>query len=169
MAFKNPNDLANQLVQEGMKPGTPVNAPSHAVWVEGDDGNWKMYSGHDGTENFDRFSPRYANYKNAVLTKNGEDVETTFKNMDDFDLFNAIHFVPSNYGRDNYVEGEQEQMWNELNKYFDLPKYNPYMYSFGSNKDARTVNLFRNGVYDTVNKSGWLRKPMDLGPLKRRM
>lgn len=168
MAFKNPIDLANQLVKEGMKPGTPVNAPSHSVWVQDDDGTWKLYSGRDGAEGFNRFSPRFDNYKNAIVTRNGEDVETTFKGMDDYDLFNAIHYTPTDKDRPNYLVGEEEQIWNELNKYFDLPKYEANKYDFAVNPKDRIVNLSTRGEQDGRGFGGWKVKPESLGALKRR-
>lgn len=168
MAYKNPLDLADQLVKEGMNPKTPINAPSHAIWVQDNDGNWKLYSGRDGAEGFNRFSPRFDKYKNAIVTKNGEDVETTFKGMDDFDLFNSLYYTPSDKERPNYLVGEEEGLWNELNKYFDLPKYEQNKYSFNVNPQNRTVDLTTRGELDGRGFGGWKNKPESLGLIKRR-
>lgn len=102
------------------------------------------------------------------IIDNGYKLENDINGLSDYDLFKSIHYVPQKYGRDNYVKGEEEEIWNKLSEYFDLPRFNPYMYSFGVNDENKTVNLYRNGVYDTVNKSGWLRKPLDYGQIKRR-
>lgn len=168
MTFKNPKDLEKQLISEGMKPGTPINAPKYALWVQDNDG-WKMHSGKDSRDDFDRGTfLNQTGYNNAFITDNGVDPETAFKEMSDYDLFNALHYSPASRGRDNYVKGEQERIWNELNKYFDLPKYNPYMYSFGVNDTNKTVELNKNGVAGKGGFGDWIIKPQFLGPLKRR-
>lgn len=169
--FKTPDDLATdmlkkKLVSEGMNPNTPVNAPKFSVWVQDDDG-WKLHSGRDSSEGFSRAS--YPRYKNAILTKNGEDVETAFKGMDDYDLFKSLHFTPETYGRPNYLEGEEEKMWNELNQHFDLPKYEKNKYGFTINDKDRIIKLMKNGVLDGRGFGGWKVKPQDLGPLQRRI
>lgn len=89
--------------------------------------------------------------------------------MNDFELFKSIHRSPSDLGRPNYLEGEEEKMWNELNKHFDLPKYEPNKYGFTVNDKDKMVNLMINGVLDGRGFGGWKVKPQDLGPLKRRM
>lgn len=168
MTFKNPKDLEKQLISEGMKPGTPLNMPSHSVWVQDNDG-WKLHSGRDGSDGFNRYDlMKQKGYKNAMLTENGKSPDDVIPGMSDYDLFNSIYYPAWAMGRDNYVKGEQEQIWNELNKYFDLPKFNPYMYSFGVNDTNKTVELNKNGVAGKGGFGDWIIKPQFLGPLKRR-
>ncbi len=176
---KTPDQLANeilkeQLVKEGMNPKTPVNTPSHSVWVQTNDG-WKLHSGRDGSEGFNRFAfmPKY---KNAMLTKNGQSPEERIKEMDDYELFDSIYYPAWKMGRDNYLQGEEEGLWNELSKYFDLPPYKPassknpnVTHIFSVNPKTRTVNLMQRGVSDGRGFGGWAIEPKDLGPLKRRM
>lgn len=165
--YKNPDSLAEKLIQEGMKPGTPINTPSHSIWVQTNDG-WKLHSGRDGSDGFNRFA-YMPKYKNAMLTKNGQSPEERIKEMDDYELFDSIYYPAYKMGRDNYLEGEEEEMWNKLSEYFDLPKYEQNKYGFRVNNKDKKVYLGTNGVSDGRGFGGWKVKPQDLGPLKRRV
>lgn len=87
----------------------------------------------------------------------------------DYELFNSIFYTPSKYGRTNYVEGEEKEMWNKLKENFELPDYDPYKYSFGVNDKDKIVELYQNGVADSRGFGGWIVKPKKLGKLRRIM
>lgn len=88
--------------------------------------------------------------------------------MSDYDLFKSIHYTPSDKGRPNYVEGEEEEMWNKLGEHFDLPKYESNKYSFLVNDKDKSVRLSTRGESDGLGFGGWKEKPQDLGQLKRK-
>ena len=167
MAYKDVDALRQRLISEGMKPGTPLNMPKYSLWVQDNDG-WKLYSGRDSNEFNKHTFLNQTGYKNALITNNGEDPESTLKSMRDYDLFNAIHYSPWQRGRPNYLEGEEKSIWDELSKQFDLPKYEPHKYGFRVNDKDKKVYLGTNGVQDGRGFGGWEVKPQDLGLLKRR-
>ena len=107
-------------------------------------------------------------YKSPLLLSNGI-LADNMKDLSDYDLFKGIYYTPQELGRDNYTEGEEEGIWEDLNLYFDLPKYEPNKYSFARNDKDKTINLFENGVSDTRGFGGWKIPPKDLGALKRRV
>ena len=90
------------------------------------------------------------------------------KELSDYETFKSIHYTPQKYGRDNYVEGEEEEMWNKLSEHFDLPKYEQNKYSFGVNDKDKTVELFKRGELDGNGFGGYKTKPESLGMLKRK-
>ena len=98
-----------------------------------------------------------------------EILSNTTKDLSDYDLFNSIYYTPEKYGRTNYIEGEQEELWNKLNEHFDLPKYEQNKYGFTVNDKDKIVNLIENGELDNRGFGGWKRKPKNLGQLKRRI
>lgn len=113
---------------------------------------------------FEKLKYKPNQYKNPLDLAN----QLTTEGMDDYDLFKSIHYSPSKYGRDNYVKGEEEEIWNKLSEHFDMPKFDPYRYSFGVNDKDKIVELFQNGVAGRGGFGDWIVKPRSLGPLKRR-
>ena len=107
--------------------------------------------------------------KNDLARQREEMNRKNLAEMSYYDLFKSIHYSPSKYGRDNYVVGEEEEIWNKLNEHFDLPKYENYKYGFTIDDKNRIVNLIEKGELDGRGLGGWKRKPKDLGPLKRRV
>lgn len=108
-----------------------------------------------------------ATYKSPLLLSNGI-LADKMTDVSDYDLFNGIHYTPQQFGRDNYVEGEEEGIWEDLNLYFDLPKYEPNKYGFLVNDKDKTVSLSTKGEQDGRGFGGWKVKPQNLGLLKRR-
>ena len=93
--------------------------------------------------------------------------DNALNEMSDYDLFNSIHYSPSKYNRDNYVQGEEEEIWNKLNKHFDLPKYESNKYGFVVNDKDKIVQLMENGISDNKGFGGYIKAPKFM-PLRRR-
>ena len=98
-----------------------------------------------------------------------DDYDEDLKTLDDYTVFNQLYYPAWKKGRDNYVKGEEEDIWNRLDKHFELPKYEANKYDFAVNDKDKIVSLYERGELDGRGFGGWKREPKNLGQLKRRI
>ena len=91
---------------------------------------------------------------NSMLDDNKEE-------LDDYDLFDSIYYPAWHKGRDNYLVGEEEEIWNKLGEHFDLPPYEP-----ASKENNYTTHHF---LVNPSERKVYLAKGKDMIPLKRRI
>ena len=99
--------------------GTPINMPSHSVWVKPKGGKWTLHSGRDGDKDFD--AKQYINekYEDAYLTPNGfSPKEWVVKQWDD--LWEQNKQFYDKHGERNFDREWAD--WNDefMNKYKEL-------------------------------------------------
>lgn len=150
--------------------GTPINMPEFSVWGKPMGKPWVVHSGRDTDKDFNKYAfARQNGYNNAMIIPNGLSPKEYLDNVDDYEAFNQLYYPAWKKGRDNYLEGEEEDIWNDLSEYFEMPKYEANKYGFTVNDKDKIVNLLENGIPDGLGFGGWKRKPKDLGQLKRRI
>ena len=159
MSDKNPNSIVEKLIKGGMNPSTPVNAPAYSLWVKDNANKWKLYGGSDSAEVRDSLvqNLKEKGYGNYRVVPNGEDWS---HGLDDYDLFKELYHPAWHYGRDNYLEGEEEAMYDELNKYFDLPPFQK-----ASKENGYEGNVF---LVNPATRSVSIKRGTESFPLKRR-
>ena len=141
--------------------GTPINMPEFSVWGKPMGKPWVVHSGRDTDKDFDKYAFAKQNgYNNAMIIPNGISPKEYINNLDDYEAFEKLYYPAWHKGRDNYLVGEEEDIWNDLNDYFELPKYEP-----ASRQNNYTTHHF---LVNPSERKVYLARGKDSVPLKRR-
>lgn len=138
----NPKTLADKLIEGGMNPKTPINAPSHSIWVNTPKNEWKLWGGHNSGDisTVDVEGIKAKGYNDLRLVPNGENWDFNSRALNDEIAKKYGHEITRFPNEDTYGVARGKISLNRKGGYRSLFNNEEELNAYLNDTDAQEKN-----------------------------